>query len=713
MSCPTSHSVQSRLGGWTRSLCCCRGGEAQSVNSMGGRLSRKKRGYNVNDPKESKTTVESTENPEVKEEEPENQDASKEQLKTTGELSEEKPETEAPKIADETPAEKQTDLVTADVKTEAKPTADVPTLSGSTDSDNLDRSSDVQESVTSTSLVEATKAVPDQLLVIDDVPPEVQSSSTPDTGSRAEVIDVPVLSEVQSSVIPDSGSNGETEDKSALDKGSVTEAPKDPSTEKSSLGDHAATQLVEDEQLEENNCVSLEDIKVESDKVLVKTSAEKFHDVMSEQESIVSQEKVSLESNLKEIEDPTQAMKSGAIPKLAEIAEETPIDVVLKNEMAKCADLLEKDIVGPDTQDEGQKVSEPLHPTVQIVADVKTEQSAEYSIEKADHMQDSSIQENGNVKVFEAHNQLLESSGNISVDTSSEDSCSAPKGVTDVVQAESIPENVCHPKAEKEVTETKYEQTVELISHQESIEEISLLKTSSELIPDIKLTVYTEALQDEKIEMTAELPSKGSTDETLPKSVPDTTADPLPLKEVLAEKQLTSSELEEVSSVEMVLETKVSSDQEMVKLDETVEDPVPESISSPNVGAPSPTEVIKTRKTSSTNGVFVDGETSQNESTSKTEEDSLSEIPVANGTSVDEVRGQSESTSKAEVYDQIETAKAEEHLQAASSDELKSDPIECKTTEQGNANQPLEESGCLKLDNQTLNSGLLVDVNAE
>uniref|UniRef100_UPI00398E90E9 serine-rich adhesin for platelets n=1 Tax=Pristiophorus japonicus TaxID=55135 RepID=UPI00398E90E9 len=682
---------------------------------MGGKLSRKKKGYNVNDPKESKTTAESTDNPEVKPDEPENQDAAKEQFKITGELPEEKPETEAPKIASETPAEKQTDLAVADVKTEEKATADAPAVSVSAD---LAHSSNVQESATSTNLVEATRPVPDQAEHCLVTEAEVQFNSTPGIDSSAEVLDVPVPSEceTQTGVTPVRSSNGETQEKPALDN--VTEASKGPSMEESSLGDHAATKLVEDgQQLEETSCVNLEDIKVESGEVLEKISLEKFHDEMSVPESIASEEKVKVDCREKEkIESSIQEIRSESrvkcIPpeevEIPKLAEETPIDVVLKNEMASCADNLEKVTVGPDTLDEGEEkvVSESLHPTGQIVADVKTE----HSIEKSD------IQENHKVELSEALSQLLEGSGNLSVDTSKEDSCSAPKGVTDVVQAksngplaaESAPETV-GPNSEKEVTETRYEQTVDMIN-QDSIEEISLLKTSSELIPDIKLTVYTEALQEEKMVICTELPSKGSTDDqTLPEEsiVPDAISDPQPLNEVLAEKPSTSL-------VEMVFETPVSSDQEMVKLDETLEDPVPESRSSPSIEGPSPTEVIKTEETCSTkteNGVFVDGEKNQSESTSKTE-DNISETSVANGTSVDEVRGRSKSTSKTQANGRSEATIAEENLQADTSEELKSGPIECKTIEQVKTNQPLEESGCVSLDNTTVNSGQQ-DVNAE
>ncbi|XP_067904981.1 fap1 adhesin [Heterodontus francisci] len=668
MSRSAPHSVQSRFGEWSRSLCCCRG-EAQSVNSMGGRLSRKKRGYNVNDPKESKTTAESSENPEVKPDEPENSDASKEPVKTTEvELPEEKPETEAPKMASEIPAEKQTGLATPDTKTE---TATVPALSASTD---LAHVSDVQQSVSPQNLLKATKP-PDQVEHCLTTEAEVQSSCT-DIDLTTKVLDVPVPSggETQIGAIPDSGSNEEIQEKLVLDK--ETSVTEDPSTEKSSLCDYATTKIMEDKQLEENSHVNPEDSQVESSEVPERISAMSMH------ESIVNQERASLQSVLKEkIENSVQEAKSESgcvppkeaeIPKLSEITPETPTDI-LKTEMSRCAEL-EKNIVGPDTQDESQeKVSESLHPTVQVVADVKTEPFAEHSLESPNYMR-----ENINV---EAHSQLMEGSGNLSVDTSRENS--VPESVTDVFPAESKdPVAECTPEtggapenghvvsaesndplvaesapetfsnAEKEVTETNCEQTPEMISHKDHAEEISLLKTSSELIPDIKLTVYTETSQ-EKIEINTELPTKGSEDDgTLPEEslVSDSTN-----SHPLVEKQSTTC------SVEMVLE-KVSSDKEM---DDALKDPLPESKSSPNVSA----EVIKTEETSSPkteNGVPVDGEKSLNESTSKTKEDNEVSGTVANGTSVDEVRDHSKSTSKAEVNGQNETEA--DGLQGSTSD---------------------------------------------
>ncbi|XP_078400792.1 uncharacterized protein LOC144682235 isoform X1 [Cetorhinus maximus] len=698
MSRPAAQSLQSRWSEWSRSLWCCRGGEAHSVNSMGGRLSRKKRGYNVNDPKEGKTAAESTEDPGVKDE-PENKDASKEQLqKPEAELPEEKSETEAPKMASETAAGKQTDL-TPDVKIEEQAATDVPAT-------DLAQTSDVQESITPTNLVKATEQPANQVEHQPATETEVETTPTPDNDLSAEVPNVAVSSEGKTQTgVTTCGPNEETQEKPVLDEMSMTEASEDPSTEKLSLGDHVATKI--DSEPLENSYVDPEDTTEESGKV------QKFCQEMSMQEPIESQD-TSLQTTLKEkVESSILETKSESgvecvppketeIPKLPEITEETAIDIVLKSEMTRCADL-EKNIVGPDTQDEIQEkiVSDSLHPTVQVA--VKTEPT-KHLVENSDHMQDGSGQGDSNI-VFADQSQLVEESGNLSVDTSS-----APESVTDVVPAESKdPMAECAPKtvgtpesatdivlaeskhpvvAEsapettpntgKEVTETRCEQTPELISKQDHVE-IALLKTSSELIPDIKLTVCTETLQEEKMEISTELTSKESTDENF---VSDAT-DPHPLNEVLAEKQSISCSAE------------MSTDQ-VVKLD-----PMPETISSPNLE--SPTDVVNTEETSSTkteNGLSVD-ERSQNESTSKTKEDNLPEASIANGNPVDNgVKDHSKSTSQAEVNGQSETTKAEENQDSISN------TTEFKSIEQVNTNQLAEESGNVKLDNQTLDSGL-------
>ncbi|XP_078066638.1 uncharacterized protein LOC144492461 [Mustelus asterias] len=713
MSRPAAQSLQSRWCEWSRSLCCCRGGEAHSVNGMGGRLSRKKRGYNVNDPKEGKTTAESPQDPEVKDD-LENPDASKEQVKKPEvELPEEKPETEAPKAASD--AAKPADLATPDVKTEEKatvvPATDpvlVSDVQASVPATDPVQALDVQASVPATDPVQALDvqaSVPatDPVLVLDvqasvpatdpvlvlDVPatdpvqasgvsainlvkateqsPEpvehhlvtetVEFSSTPDTGSSADTPDVPELSEGKTQTVL--AVCEETQAKPVLDKemGMTSEHP---SNETSSLGDHVATEIMKVEQLENSHLIPEDQDESEVPEV------------------IENQDNVSPQSTLKEVESALQETSSESgvevppkeieIPRLP-ITVETPIDIVLKNEIASC----EKHVAGPDTRDEIQEkmVSETIHPTDQMVADVKIEPT-EHSVKNSDHVQDSSVQEDSD-KVL-ADQSLAEGSGNLSVDTlrgtsvtdvvpaQSKDAMaecppemvSTSVSAAEVVTAESTPETKSNT-----VTETRCEQTPELISHQDSVK-TPPLETSSEAIPDIKVTVYTEGLQ-EQIETGTE-PTKASTgDESLPESfVSDSEAHP-------------------------------------PKLDSTVEDStVPGTASALTFGEPSPTDVIKTEETSSMkteNGFSVD-EQSQNEG------DKLPDASVVNGTPVD--NGDQSKKSQVEVNSQSETIKAEENIQGSISDSA----VGSKSIEQVNTNPPAMESGCVKLDNQTLDSEL-------
>ncbi|XP_051884390.1 uncharacterized protein si:dkey-56m19.5 [Pristis pectinata] len=671
MSRPGAQSLPRRLGDRTSSLCCCRRDPEQEVNSMGGRLGRKRRGYNVSEPKENRTAAESTENPEVKQIEPENKVSSKDQFKTIGE---QQPASEAPKQADERPGERETALVTVDVET-----AEINNVAVVSTSTELPHGSQMQENVISAGLVEAAKQLPDQAEQCPLPEAGVQSSAIPEIGSAAEVPDVAVPSEPQTKEVPENGSNGETL-KSDLDTGkSVPEIPEDPSPEKSSLGDQTVTNL--DEQLEVYPCGNL-NVQVDPGKILEGVSGETLHAAMS----LPVSHEAPLQPTLKEIETSVQETRSESPvkcdfskedeePKLAAIIEETPIDVVLKNEVALCADL-EKDVTEPDTKDEAQGVvGEPLHSTTQVTPD---------SGEPSDCVQDNSACGSSNAAETEDHSQSLEGSGNASVD-----SCSVTDTVqVDLVAAESVPENTC-PSIEK-LTETSHEQTVELIGCQDSIEEISLLKTNSELIPDIKLTVYGEGLQEEE-----------EKDDTQPAPVDetialDTNTDPQPPNEVLDENQST------LRSAEVGLEMHKSSDQEIVKL-ETSGDPAPEC------GSSGPIEEVlakvNTEETSSTENstAFVDAGKPTESITSKTEDDNHPESSVTNGTTPD---GELRNQSKVEVIGQITTAEVEEDLQASSSE-----PIISNTTEQVIENLPAEES-CLALDNQTLNSGPL-DVNVE
>ncbi|XP_038662151.1 uncharacterized protein si:dkey-56m19.5 isoform X3 [Scyliorhinus canicula] len=716
MSRPTPQSLQSRWGEWSRSLCCCRGREAHSVNSMGGKLSRKKRGYNVNDPKESKT-AESTEGPEVKDE-PENQDASKEQVaKPEAELPKEKSETEAPKVAGETVSGKQTDLVTPDVKTiasvpvtdvvqtsglqEGVPATDVVQTSGLQEvvpaTDVVDpvpatvlvQVSGLQEGVPATDVLQTSAAdadlmaglqgLPATVLVqasglqesivsknlgnsISEQPPNqvehhpVESSHAPHIDLNADASDVMQLNEQKT------GQVAVCEETQATPVLEMSMTSPDPSAEASSLCDHVATKIMKSDDQLKNSHASPEDTIGKPGEV------SESHDGVSPQSTL--KEKIESSTQATPPESgaecvPPKEMETSKLP----VSEETAIDIVVNNEIARCVEM-EKNVVAPGTRDEiPEKVlSESICPIVQTLADVKTE-PAEHCIEKSDHIQDHVVQEDSE-KVFVDQSQLTEGSGNLSVDTSREAS------VTDVVLLESKdPLAECPPEmvstAEsaiqivtefapetssdpgKALTETRSESTPD-ISHQDGVE-IPPLKTSSELIPDIKVTVYTESLQ-EAAEINTEL-AKGSTgDEAL---VSDT--DP--------------------------------HSPNVGKLENTSEDI-----------SPSRADAIQTEEPSSTkteNGFSV---VDPNGSTVQTGVANLPESSVTNGAPVDNgVRVIDHSkTGQIEVNGQSEMTKAEENIQDGISDPA----ARCKSVEQVNTNQPAEESECLQLDNQTLDSGL-------
>ncbi|GCB61737.1 hypothetical protein scyTo_0011367 [Scyliorhinus torazame] len=613
---------------------------------MGGRLSRKKRGYNVNDPKESKT-AESTEGPEVKDE-PENQDASKEQVvKPEAELPEEKSETEAPKVTGETISGKQTDLVTPDVKTiPSVPVTDVVQTSGLLEgvpATVLVQASGPQERIVSKNLVNSISEQPPNQ--VEHHP--VESSHTPRIDLNADASDVTELNEQKTGPV---SVCEETQAKPVLEM-SMTSL--DPSTETSSLGDHVATEIMKGDEQLKNSHVSPEDT------------------IGKPGEVSESQDGVSPQSTLKEkIGSSTQATRSESgvecvppkemgISKLP-VSEETPTDIAVNNKM-------EKNVVAPGTWDEiPEKVlSESICPIVQTITDVKTE-PAEHCIEKSDHIQDRLVQEDTG-KVFVDQSQLTEGSGNPSVDTSREAT------VTDVVLLSKDPVAVCPPETvstaesaiqivtefapetssntRKALTETRCEPTPD-ISHQDDVE-IPPLKTSSELIPDIKVTVYTEGLQ-ETIEINTKL-AKGSTgDETL---VSDT--DP--------------------------------HSPNVGKLENTSED-----------HSPSRADAIQTEEPSSTKTENVFSVVDPNGSTLQTGVANLPESSVANGAPVDNGVIDHSKTSQVEVNGQSEMTKAEENIQDGISDPA----ARCKSIEPVNTNQPAKESGRLQLDNQTLDSGL-------
>lgn len=633
---------------------------------MGGRLGRKRRGYNVSEPKENKSATESTEKPEVKHNEPENKGASKDQFKASSEL---QAGGEALKKVDEKPGEKQTTLVTADVEaTERGVNAEVGSAST-----ELAQGSETQENVTPASLVETTKEMPDQEEHCRSTEADVKSNAVPETGSVDEVPDESMSSktEPETKELP----GGETL-KSNLDAGEgVTNIVKDPSTGKSSLDEQAAPIL--DEHLEGNSSGNLS-VQADADKIVEVVSAEVLHTAMSlpvSHETPLAPAPKEMESSIQETlpESPIKCdfSKEDEEPNLGAIIEETPIDVVLKDEVALCADL-EKDVTKPSTQDEtwGEVIEQQN----------STAQNTPKSGEQSDCVQDNLALADSNVAEFEDHGQSLKGSGNVAVDMAQMDSC----GVTDAVQAdplvgESGPENTC---LGTEMTETNYEQTVEPVSCQDSIE-ISLLKTNSELIPDIKLTVYGEGLQEEEIKSDAQL---AFGDEAV-----DANINPQPPDEVLEENESL------LHSVEVAPENRECLDQEIIKL-ETSEDPAPEN--------PAHLEDVSTKVTAEKNSstenstVFGDGGKLNESITSKTEDDHP-EISVINGTTLEgELRNHSTVDDGQSITGEVES------LQASSLE-----PIVSKGIEKVIENLSPEES-YLDSDNQTLHSGPL-DVNVE
>ncbi|GCC20900.1 hypothetical protein chiPu_0019470 [Chiloscyllium punctatum] len=706
MSRPGAHSLASGWSVWRSSLCCCRAPEPNADNdNMGGRLSRKKRGYNVNDPKDSKPATESTDQPEVKQDEPESRDVSKEQFKIPeAELPDQQPDG-APKTTGETTAGNQTDLTTVTIESKA----------GIDPQDNeAVHSSEAQESATFTNSVKATEELSQEEHL---TKAEVESSMPGIVSSAA--VHMPVPSEEKpSDMVAVCSPDGEAQEEPILDtEGSVTEVSNLP-TEGRFHSDHAAPKIMEDSPQSPSSVSP--DAKVETGQVPEETAEMSMQELTKTQDSLSQQPAVKEPAESSDLEiKPEPGVENvpheDKTPKLSEITEETAIDVVLKNEMAKCADL-EKNVLGPCSKDEVQEklVSESILTTDQIVADLKTE-----TVENSDNLQDGSAQ--GLTTELLDQDKVLEGSGNLSVDTLKENS--VPESVTDLVpvdpkdsDTDHAPENTLHivtkspdsvvaecapelitpvtgkeviparspdstavecaprasPNVEKEVSETKSEPIPEQ-SCQDSAE-VDLLNSSSEKIPAIKLTVCAEASQEEKVEMDTELTTKEST------NVFDTT-DSDPQNEVLPEKQSTS------------YSTELSLDPEIVEVGKTSELPVTESRGSPDLGEQGPTDMTKTEAAVSTeNGPVVDGVINQSEKTC------LGETPVPNGTPLDtEVGDFSKSISQVEVNGQNEPA--EEHLQGKNCD-MKSDPTKCKSIEQVDGNRSLEEP------DQILDSGL-------
>ncbi|XP_060693551.1 polycystin-1-like protein 3 [Hemiscyllium ocellatum] len=672
---------------------------------MGGRLSRKKRGYNVNDPKDSKPVAESTDQPEVKQDEPESRDVSKEQLKTpAAELPDQQPD-EAPKTTGETTAGNQTDLTTVTIEGKA----------GIDPQDNeAVHSSEAQQSATFTNSVKPTEELSQEEHL---TKAEVESS-VPGIGSSAAV-HVPVPSEEKpSDMVAVCSPDGEAQEEPTLGTGSVAEVSNLP-TEERFHSDHPAPNIMEDSQ-QSHSSVS-PDAKVETGQFPEEIAEMSMQELTKTQDSLSQQPAVKEQAESSDLEIKSEpgvenVPHEDKTPKLSEITEETAIDVVLKNEMAKCADL-EKNVLGPCSKDDVQEklVSESILTTVQIEADIKTE------TENSDNLQDGSAQ--GLTTELLDQDQVLEGSGNLSVDTLKENS--VPESVTDVVPADPkdpdtdhAPENTFHvvtkspdsmvaecapelitpvtvkeviparspdptavecaprasPNVEEEVPETMSEPIPELSCQDRA--EVALLNSSSEKIPAIKLTVCTEATQEEKVEMDTELMTKESTD------VFDTTDSDLQ-NEVPPEKQSTS------------FSTELSLDPEIVEVGKTSELPVTESRGSPDLGEQGPTDLTKTEAAVSTeteNGSVVDGGISQSEKTC------LGETPVSNGTPLDtEVGDFGKSISQVEVNGQNEPA--EEYLEDQNCD-VKSDPTKCKSIEQVDGNRSLEEP------DQILDSGL-------
>ncbi|XP_072926538.1 uncharacterized protein [Hemitrygon akajei] len=667
---------------------------------MGGRLGRKRRGYNVSEPAESRTAAESTDNPEVKQVEPKNKAVSKDQVKTTGEPPEQTA-SEAPKQADEGAGEKQAALITTDV--EAAEISEVAVVSTS----ELPHGSEVQGEVNSSGLVEAEKQLPDQTAHYPLPAAGEPTNATVETDLTAEV--------------SENGSNVETL-KPDLELGtSVTE---DISTEKSNLGDQAVTSL--DEQLEES-CGNL-DVEADLGKVLKGVSEDASYTAVSSsvnheapsQETEMSVQETQLESPVK-----CDSSKEDEEPKLTAITEETPIDVVLKNEVAMFA-VMEKDVIEPNTGEEIQGAdNEPLHSTTQATTDFG---------QPPDCAQDNSTSGGSCVAEIEDHGLSLKESESPSVDLSQVHSGSVTDaGQADPVTAESAPEDNC-PSTEnvtetsheqtvevigcqdsmktqsvidagqpdpvttksapednstnmENVTETSCEQSVEPIGCQDSVEEISLLKTSSELIPDIKLTVCGEGLQEEELkDDTQPVP----VDETVENIDQDANIDPQAPNDVQDENQSA------LDSTEITLEMHNPSDQKIEKL-ETSGDPTPESQSSALVEEVS--VEVNTEEINSTENC-TDGKLTES-ITSKVEDDHP-ETPVPNGTTSD---GELKNQNQVEVTGQNITAEVEENVHVSGLE-----PIASKTTEQMIEN--LSQESCLALNNETLNSGSL-DVNVE
>ncbi|XP_062923589.1 daf-12-interacting protein 1 [Mobula hypostoma] len=714
---------------------------------MGGRLGRKRRGYNVSEPAESRTAAESTNNPEVKQVEPKNKAVSKDQGKTTGEPPEQQSASEAPKQADEGAGEKQAALIATDV--EAAEINEVAVASTS----EPPHGSEVQGDVNSSGLVEAEKQLPDQTAHYPSPEAGEPSSATAVTDLAAEV--------------PESGSNAETL-KPDLELGrSVAE---DISTEKSSLGDQAVTSL--DEQLEES-CGNL-DVEADPGKVLKGVSEDASHTAVSSsvnheapsQETEMSVQERQLESQVK-----CDSSKEDEEPKLTAITEETPIDVVLKNEVAMFA-VMEKDVTEPNTGEEVQgAVNEPLHSTTQATTDIgqapacaqhsstsggscvaeiedhgislKESESPSVDLSQVDFssvtdagqadpvIAESAPEDNcpstenvtetsheqtaepmGCQDSVEAHSVICagqpdptttesvpedNSTSTENVTETSHEQTAEPMGCQDSVEAhsvicagqpdptttESVPED--NSTSTENVTETSHEQSVEPIGCQDSVEEISLLKTSSELIPDIKLTVCGEGLQEEEVkddiqpvpvDETVEcIDQDANIDLQAPNEVQDENQSALDSTEITREMHNPDQKIEEV---------------------ETSGDPTPESQSSTlkEVLAEVNTEEINSTE-NSTDGKLTESVTSK-------VEDDHPETPVPNGTTSDrELKNQSQ----VEVTGQDITAEAEENVQVSGLA-----PIASKTTERVIEN--LSQESCLALNNETLNSGSL-DVNVE
>ncbi|XP_042196248.1 titin-like [Callorhinchus milii] len=652
---------------------------------MGGKLSIKK-GCGAGDSKKNKATAEAADNPDVKQSDQPKEDSPQTQPKAADSPAENASENEKSAAG-----EKSADLVVLDSKTE-KPIADV-TASQPRDVQDLASGSDVQEKSNSANVV-----VPEEKNS-DASTEEPESSTAP--ALRAEVqetsIEIQVASVTKEAVQTSSAAS--VIPATPVKETTVAEISAD---QKPSLSSPTATHPIEDA----NN---MENVHPEKDsfanletkvKDCEETPNSGQRDVISESKLFGEQENMSLETTDKEtgssftqgLEPEVQCVitdKGAEIPTL-DMAEETPIDLVLKNEMAKCPDLLEKNVIEtPQTPAEApEKVeSEPAH-SVQVVApDVKTQQSPEHPKELAD-VQGST----GNVTIPE--DQLPEGSVE-----SKEDCGQTRKDVAEPIQEDKLSsdpvmaeptQTVSSPKAEELISIPTHDHTVTKTVLPDSTAEISLLKTSSELIPDIKLTVYTEVFEEEKVESHYEEPShKVPTPEEIPpKAVnagSDMKTDSNPLNEAIVEPESVGSEAIVQEGKTDAQETKESFDQLATKSELTDPSCAGPEPSSPRQLVNSTEEHKETNSATTDNGVTLDSEEKgEKESTSETV--NVQETSIVNGTSADSGKN--------------DAGKAEENRQEISSDKLGMKPmVECEITEELDKVVGEQECGLVKLDN--------------